>query len=158
MTAAIKPTSVRKSVTVEAPIARAFDMFTAGFGRWWPPSHSIGKSPIKTSILEQRMGGHWYEIGEDGSECDWGEVLAWEPPLRVLLAWRIGINWQFDPNLLTEVDIRFTALGEGATRVDLEHRLLENMGAAAGKAREIFDSQAGWTGILASYQAAAGAL
>ncbi|WP_026227890.1 SRPBCC family protein [Hoeflea sp. 108] len=158
MTIAIKPTPVRKSVMVDAPIARAFDVFTAGFGRWWPSTHSIGGSPIKTSIIEPRSGGRWYEIGEDGSECDWGEVLAWEPPARVLLAWRIGANWQFDPDLLTEVDVRFTALGDNATRIDLEHRLLENMGAAGEKAREIFDSEGGWTGILAAYMAAAGSL
>ena len=158
MTTAIKPTPVRKSVIVNASIARAFDVFTAGFGRWWPSSRSIGKSPLKTSIIEPRPGGRWYEIGEDGSECNWGEVLAWEPPARVLLAWRIGVDWQFDPALLTEVDVQFTALADNATRVDLEHRLLENMGPAAEKARGIFDSEGGWTGILAAYKAAAGSL
>ena len=99
-------------------------------------------------------GGRWYEIGEDGSECDWGEVLAWEPPTRVLLAWRIGVDWQFDPKLLTEVDVRFTAIGDGETRVELEHRQLENMGEAAAKAREVFDSEGGWGGLLAAYRSA----
>ena len=155
MTVAIKPAPVRKSVTVDAPIARAFDVFTAGFGRWWPASHSIGKSRIRNAVIEPRVGGRWYEIGEDGSECEWGEVLAWQPPNRVLLAWRIGIDWRFDPGLLTEVDVRFTALGDDATRVELEHRLLENMGEAAGTAREIFESDRGWTGLLASFRAEA---
>ncbi|ALA18058.1 MULTISPECIES: SRPBCC family protein [unclassified Chelatococcus] len=156
MTAMIKPAPVRKSVTVDAPIARAFDVFTAGLGRWWPRSHSIGKSPIASAVIEPRTGGRWYEVGEDGSECDWGEVLAWDPPTRVLLAWRIGVDWQFDPKLLTEVDVRFTAIGDGETRVELEHRLLENMGEAAAKAREIFDSEGGWGGLLAAYRASAG--
>lgn len=152
MTAVIKPAPVRKSVTVDAPIARAFDVFTAGLGRWWPRSHSIGKSPIASAVIEPRAGGRWYEVGEDGSECDWGEVLAWDPPTRLLLAWRIGVDWQFDPKLLTEVDVRFTAISDGETRVALEHRLLENMGEAAAKAREVFDSEGGWTGLLAAYR------
>jgi uncharacterized protein YndB with AHSA1/START domain len=153
MNVMINPAPVKKLVTVEAPIARAFDVFTAGFGHWWPATHSIGKSPIKTAIIEPRAGGRWYEIGEDGSECEWGEVLAWEPPAHVLLAWRIGIDWQYDPTLLTEVDIRFTALSENSTQVELEHRRLENMGEAAHKAREIFGSEGGWPGLLAKYQA-----
>jgi Uncharacterized conserved protein len=154
MTAVIKPAPVRKSVKVGAPIERAFDIFTTGLGRWWPRSHSIGKSPIASAVIEPRAGGRWYEIGEDGSECDWGEVLAWEPPTRVLLAWRIGVDWQFDPKLLTEVDVRFTAIGDGETRVELEHRQLENMGEAAAKAREVFDSEGGWGGLLAAYRSA----
>lgn len=154
MTAVIKPAPVRKSVTVGAPIERAFDIFTTGLGRWWPRSHSIGKSPIASAVIEPRAGGRWYEIGEDGSECDWGEVLAWEPPTRVLLAWRIGVDWQFDPKLLTEVDVRFTAIGDGETRVELEHRQLENMGEAAAKAREVFDSEGGWGGLLTAYRSA----
>lgn len=157
MTAVIKPAPVKKTVTVDAPIARAFDVFTAEFGRWWPATHSIGKSPIKNAVMEQRAGGRWYEIGEDGSECAWGEVLAWEPPTRVLLAWRIGMDWQFDPGLLTEVDVRFTALGNDTTRVDLEHRLLENMGEAAERARGVFESERGWGNLLAAYRAAIGA-
>lgn len=150
----IKPAPVRKSVTVEAPIPRAFEVFTSGFGRWWPATHSIGKSPIRTAVIEPRAGGRWYEIGEDGSECRWGDVLAWEPPGRVLLAWRIGIDWKYDPELLTEVDVRFTALGDNATRVDLEHRLLENMGETAARAREVFESEKGWSGLLAAYRTA----
>ncbi|MGO4837652.1 ATPase, partial [Rhizobiaceae sp. 2RAB30] len=76
MTVVIRPAPVKKSVTVNASIARAFDLFTSGFGRWWPATHSIGKSPIRNAIMELKTGGRWYEIGEDGSECEWGEVLA----------------------------------------------------------------------------------
>ena len=106
-------------------------------------------------MIEPRAGGRWFEIGEDGSECEWGEVLIWEPPTRILLAWRIGVDWQFDPNLLTEVDVHFSAPGGNATRVDLEHRLLENMGEAAEKVREIYGSDRGWAGLLAAYRGAA---
>ncbi|MER9231054.1 SRPBCC family protein [Mesorhizobium sp. M0622] len=153
MTTMIKPAPVRKSVTVEVPLDKAFDVFTTRFGRWWPASHSIGKSALTTAVIEPKAGGRWYEIGEDGSECDWGEVLAWDPPSRLTLAWRIGADWRFDPELLTEVDIRFVTLGENATRVELEHRLLENMGEAAEAARQAFESEGGWSGLLDRYAA-----
>lgn len=153
MTPVVKPAPVRKSVTVRASPARAFETFTAGFARWWPPSHSIGSAPMVRAVIEPRVGGRWYEIGEDGSECDWGEVLAWEPPQRLLLAWRLGADWRYDPKLLTEVEIRFVGLNDTETRVELEHRLLENMGAIAEQARQAFDADGGWGGMLAAYRA-----
>ena len=153
MTAAAKitPSPVRKSVTVEAPVRRAFEVFTKDFGTWWPATHSIGPTALKEAIIEPRTGGRWYEIGEDGSECDWGEVLAWDEPNRLVLAWRIGVDWRYDPNLMTEVEVTFIAVGENATRVDLEHRLLENMGDKAAAAHETFDSPGGWPGLLSAY-------
>ncbi len=155
MTATIKPAPVRKSITVDAPAGKAFEVFTKRFGSWWPASYSIGKSALKSAIIEPRAGGRWYEIGEDGGECDWGEVLEWEPPSRLLLAWRIRADWQFDPALLTELEIRFVPLGENSTRIELEHRLLENLGEAAEVARQSFESEHGWAGILAGYAAEA---
>lgn len=153
MNITIRPAPVRKSVTVQASVERAFDVFTQGFGRWWPASHTIGKSPMKNAVIEPQAGGRWYEIGEDGSECQWGDVLAWEPPTRLLLAWRIGGDWQYRKDLLTEVEVRFVLVNEGATRVELEHRLLENMGEGAESMRQVFESEGGWSGILAGYAA-----
>lgn len=153
MAVTIKPAPVRKSVTVSAPQSMAFDVFTAGFGQWWPASYSIGKSALKSAVIEPKTGGRWYEIGEDGAQCDWGEVLAWEPPSRVVLVWRIRADWRYDAALLTEVEVRFIPLGEQSTRVELEHRLLENMGEAADAARQTFESEHGWSGILAIYAA-----
>jgi uncharacterized protein YndB with AHSA1/START domain len=151
MTVTIKAAPVRKAVTVAVPPEAAFARFVERIGEWWPSGHSIGSSPQKTVVIEPRPAGRWYEVGEDGSECDWGEVLAWEPPGRLLLAWRIGADWRFDPGLLTEVEVRFLAADAGSTRVELEHRLLENMGAAAEGARASFESEQGWGGVLASY-------
>jgi uncharacterized protein YndB with AHSA1/START domain len=151
MTAIIKPAPVRKSVTVDVPVATAFEVFTSGFGRWWPASYSIGKSALKSATIEPKAGGRWFETGEDGTECDWGEVLAWEPPNRIVLAWRIRADWQYDPSLLTEVEIKFSEAGGNATRVELEHRRLENMGATGEAAREIFESDRGWSSILQNY-------
>lgn len=156
MSVTIKPAPVRRSVSVAAPPARAFEVFTSGFDRWWPRSHSIGDAPLKRAVLEGCAGGRWYSELEDGSECEWGEVLAWEPPRRVVLAWRIGADWRYHPDLLTEVEVTFTPEG-GATRVTLEHRLLENMGEGAEATRAQLDAEGGWNGILKLYAAVAAA-
>ena len=153
MTATISPSPVRRSVTVKASPARAFEVFTSGFSSWWPKTHSIGTVPLKTATIEPRAGGRWYETGEDGSECPWGDVIAWEPPQRIVLAWRIGTDWKFDPDLLTEVEVRFVPLAGGGTRVDLEHRLLENMGPKAEETAVMLDSEGGWGGILLGFGA-----
>ena len=154
MNLAIKPAPVRKTLVVAATPQRAFEVFTAGFDRWWPRTHSIGDSPLQTAVIEQRLGGRWYGLLENGVEAEWGDVLAWEPPTRLLLAWRIGADWNYDPGLLTEVEVVFTPEGEG-TRVNFEHRLLENMGAEGEGARASFDSEGGWTGLLQMFAAEA---
>jgi uncharacterized protein YndB with AHSA1/START domain len=147
----IKPAPVKKSVSVNATPERAFEVFTARFDAWWPRSHSIGEAPLKQAVIEGREGGRWYGRLENGAEADWGEVLAWEPPRRVLLAWRIGADWKYDPALLTEVEVTFTPEVGGATRVELEHRYLERMGAGGEGMRAAFDSDGGWQGLLKLY-------
>ena len=147
MSLAIRPAPVRKSVSVAASPQRAFEVFTAGFDRWWPRSHSIGEAPLKTAVIEPRVGGRWYGLLENGAEQPWGDVLAWAPPARLVLAWRIGADWTYDANLTTEVEVTFVPEG-AATRVTLEHRLLENMGAAGEGARANFDSEGGWGMLL----------
>ena len=143
----IQPAPVRKSIRVAAPPDRAFDVFTAGIGRWWPKSHKIGQADLDHPVIEPREGGRWYQLGTDGSQCDVGKVLAWEPPSRLVLAWQLNPEWQFDPDLITEVEVIFTADGEG-TRVDLEHRHLERMGERAEDMRGMIDSPNGWGHLL----------
>jgi uncharacterized protein YndB with AHSA1/START domain len=154
MNRTIKPAPVRHAITVSASPERAFEAFTSDIGRWWPPTHKIGAAAFRSAVIEPRAGGRWFEVGEDGRECQWGDVLAWEPPARVLLAWRIRPDWKFDPALLTEVEVKFTPTSDGGTRVELEHRLLENMGEGAEGARSTFESERGWPGILQRYRAA----
>jgi uncharacterized protein YndB with AHSA1/START domain len=149
----ISPAPVKKRVTVKAPPKKAFEVFTAGFSSWWPSGHKIGAAPWKETRIEPHVGGRWYEVGTDGSECEWGEVLTWEPPHRLVLAWRISLQWQYDPELLTEVDIRFTPTADGGTLVELEHRKLENMGPGAA---EVFGAETGWSGLLVMFAEAAG--
>lgn len=151
MTIRIQPAPVRRFVTVRAAPEKAFAVFTAGIDRWWPKTHSIGKSPQADVKLEPQAGGRWYEVGADGTTCDWGRVLVWEPPHRLVLAWQINADWTYDADLLTEVEVRFTALPEGGTRVDLEHRDLERFGDKADAVRASFDSDGGWAGLLAAF-------
>ncbi len=139
---------IRKTIVVEAPQERAFRVFTDSLDRWWPRQHQIGKVEMKEAVLEPRAGGRWYERGVDGSECEWGKVLSWDPPGKVVLAWQIDGKWQFDPKLVTEVEVRFIAEGPGRTRVELEHRNLERMGESAEAMRAIFESPGGWPGLL----------
>ena len=150
MNRTIEIAPVRKSVTVDGTPAEAFDVFTAGIDRWWPKSHHIGAAPIVASVIEPRVGGRWYELGEDGSHCEWGKVLAWEPPRRVLLAWQINGEWKYDAALVTELEVRFFSKGSG-TLVELEHRHLERMGASAEVARSAIDSPGGWSGLLNAF-------
>lgn len=154
MTPTIAVAPVRKSVRVNADPRRAFDIFTAGMTRWWPRQHSIGGSPIKEVVVEPQAGGRWFERGEDGTECQWGKVLAWDPPGRLVLAWQISTQWRYDPDLVTEVEVRFSADRDG-TLVEVEHRL-DGYGEAADKMRQVFDGPDAWELTLASFAKAVG--
>lgn len=152
--ATIRPAPIRKSLVVQTSIERAFEAFAARIGSWWPSFASIGSSPQADVIIEPRAGGRWFERGADGSECEWGKVLTWEPPSRLVLAWQIDGNFRYNPALITEVEVLFTALAERQTRVDFEHRYLERLGEQAVPARDRMDS--GWISILDAYGQLAG--
>ena len=147
----IAPAPVRKKIVVKATPDNAFKIFTEGMSGWWLKDKSIGSAPQKEVVLEPRVGGRWFERGEDGSECSWGCVLAWEPPTRLVLAWQINGSWQFDPALVTEVEVRFVAEGPRLTRVELEHRNIDRFGEQASAIRAAFDSEQGWPSLLASF-------
>jgi uncharacterized protein YndB with AHSA1/START domain len=145
--------TVRKTITVEAPQERAFAVFTEQIGSWWPlETKSIGSAKAQTATIEPHAGGRWFERGVDGSDCDWGRVVAYEPPDRVVLNWRISADWRHDPQINTEVEVRFIAESNERTRVELEHRgLREAYGEQAEQMQAIFDSPAGWADILGRY-------
>lgn len=152
MNGQIKPAPVRRSVLVAADPARAFAIFTGRMGAWWPKTHSVGQgSPQVDVVVEPQAGGRWYERTEDGGECPWGHVIAWDPPGRLLLAWQLDGTWRFNPDLVTEVEVTFTPEGEGQTRVLLEHRHIERFGDLAAATRDSLDSPGGWQGILDLY-------
>lgn len=142
-------TSVRKEITVEVSQARAFRAFTEEHGAWWPlATHHIGEKDAVTAVMEPHAGGRWFERAADGTECQWGRVLVWDPPGRIVLAWQIGANWKHDPDFVTEVEVRFVVLGPALTRVELEHRQLERFGEGAEAMRGAFESDGGWNGML----------
>lgn len=142
---------VRREVVVAASQEKAFDVFVRRMGSWWNPANSIGEEDLADVVIEPRTGGQWLEVGTGGTTCAWGRVLAWEPPDRVVLTWQLDTQWEFAADLETEVEVRFVALDEGSTRVELEHRNLEAFGEDASQMRGIFDSEGGWAGLLARY-------
>jgi len=144
---------VQSSITVQVSAPRAFEVFTAGIDSWWPRSHHIGSSPMTRTCIEQRAGGRCYSEQEDGTECTWGTVLEWEPPRRFVMAWQITPAWKFEPDLgkSSEVEVRFTPVGNNATRVDLERRHLERHGDGAEAMRKAVGAPNGWTGLLSMF-------
>src|SRR5580658_6612400 len=143
-------TPVSKSITVRAGAERAFRVFTEGIDTWWPRGHHIGKLPAKKFVMEGRTGGRCYTEQTDGSECDWGQVIEWEPPRRFVMAWQVSPTWQYEPDVAksSEVEVRFTPERDGSTRVDLEHRGFERHGAGWEQMRAQIDTQGGWGGML----------
>jgi uncharacterized protein YndB with AHSA1/START domain len=117
----------------------------------------VGKAPAVDAIVEPHVGGRWYERGDDGSTCQWGSVLTWEPPSRLVLSWDITADWQYDPALKTEIEIRFIAEGKSATRVELEHRRLDRYGARRDEMRRVFDTEGDWGRLLQGFAQVAAA-
>ena len=155
MTATIAP--VLKSVTVRTGADHAFKVFTEGFDTWWPRSHHIGSSPMKRAVIEGFVGGRCYSEQVDGTDCPWGEVTIWEPPRRFVFAWLITPEWKYQPDRAkaSEVEVRFTPLGDGTTRVDLEHRHFERYGEGGEKMRDGVGSDGGWGGLLQIFKTTA---
>jgi uncharacterized protein YndB with AHSA1/START domain len=150
------PNVVRKVVNVHAPQVVAWRVFTEKMGSWWPLAHyKIGKANAVDAVIEPRVGGRWYERGDDGSMCQWGSVLVWEPPSRVVLSWDINADWQYDPTLKTEIEVRFIANEGNRTRVELEHRNLDRYGKRRDEMRRIYDTQGDWGRLLEAFAHAA---
>jgi uncharacterized protein YndB with AHSA1/START domain len=139
-------TSVRTSTVVEAPIERAFSVFTDGFGSFKPPEHNLLEVEIAETVFESHVGGNIYDRGVDGSECRWARVLAYEPPNRVVFSWDISPQWQIetDQDKTSEVEVRFIAEAPDRTRVELEHRNLDRHGEGWEASREGVGGDQGW--------------
>jgi uncharacterized protein YndB with AHSA1/START domain len=146
-------TSVKASIVVEAPIERAFAVFTEEFGRFKPPEHNLLQAEIAETVFEPRAGGHLYDRGVDGSECRWARVLAYEPPTRVVFSWDISPHWQIETDLekTSEVEVRFVPEAEERTRVELEHRNLERHGEGWEGVRDGVAGGDGWPLYLRRY-------
>ncbi len=139
-------TSVNRSITVEAPIETAFEVFTQGIETWWNPDHHILQAPLREMVFEPRVGGHIIDRGIDGSECRWSRILAYEPPGRVVFSWDINLAWQIesDPEKTSEIEVVFTAEGPDRTQVSLEHRHIDRHGEGWETMRGAVGSEGGW--------------
>jgi uncharacterized protein YndB with AHSA1/START domain len=137
------------TVTVKAAPARAFEIFTGDIGRWWPKGKTPADQPHVDIIIEPQVQGRWFERDENGNETQWGRVIIWEPPSRVVLGWQLNSQFEFDPSFLTEVELTFAPAGAGQTLITLEHRNLERFGANA----ETFKGRLsrGWPYFLSAF-------
>lgn len=145
--------AVRTEIIVEAPIERAFEVFTERFGDFKPREHNMLAVPITQTVFEPRVGGHIYDRGADGSECRWARILAFDPPDRVVFSWDISPRWQIetDPGRTSEVEVRFVAETPHRTRVELEHRHLEHHGSGWQDVRDGVAEEDGWPLYLTRY-------
>jgi len=148
-------TTARASIVVDAPIERAFRVFTEDFGRFKPPEHNMLGLDIAETVFEPHVGGYLYDRGTDGRECRWARVLAYDPPNRVVLSWDISPRWQLetDPDRTSEWEVRFTAETAERTRVEIEHRNLDRHGDGWEGVREGVAGDEGWPLYLQRYAA-----
>jgi uncharacterized protein YndB with AHSA1/START domain len=148
-------TTVRRHVLVNAPIREAFRAFTERFGDFKPREHNLLQAAIEETVFEPRVGGHIYDRAVDGSECRWARILVYDPPDRVVFSWDISPRWQLEtnPDLTSEVEVRFFAETSDHTRVELEHRNLDRHGSGWESVRDGVDNEAGWPLYLRRYAA-----
>ncbi|MDQ4007772.1 MAG: SRPBCC family protein [Actinomycetota bacterium] len=146
MTSTTEETAVHHQITVEVSAERAFKVFTEQFDQIKPREHNMLGVPIAQTVFETYAGGAVFDRGEDGSECRWARVLAFEPPERFVISWDISPQWQVeaDPDRTSEVEVRFVAEGPTRTRVELEHRHLDRHGAGWESARDGVGGEGGW--------------
>jgi uncharacterized protein YndB with AHSA1/START domain len=144
---------VRKSIVVNTGVERAFALFIDQFDAIKPREHNLLSVPIAETVFEPRVGGHIYDVGIDGSRCEWSRVLAYEPPSRVVISWDIGPRWQLeaDPAKTSEVEVRFIAESDDRTRVELEHRHLDRHGDGWQAVADGIEGDAGWPLYLSRY-------
>ena len=145
---------VRRHVVVQAPLDRAFTVFTERFGDFKPKEHNLLGVAIAETVFEPKVGGHIYDRGDDGSECRWARILAYDPPHRVVFSWDISPQWQLetDPDLTSEVEVRFVAETPERTRVELEHRHLDRHGPGWQAVSDGVDGEEGWPLYLQRYR------
>ena len=151
----VADTVVRKEIVVEAPIERAFSVFTDRIGDFKPREHNLLRAAIAETVFEPRVGGNIYDRAVDGSECRWARILVFDPPDRVVFSWDISPRWQIEtnPDLTSEVEVRFFAETPERTRVELEHRNLDRHGTGWESVRDGVDNEAGWPLYLQRYAA-----
>lgn len=147
---------IRRQIVVPSAPLEAFRTFTEDLATWWPPEYSWSGDVLEHIGLEPREGGHCYEIGPRAFRCDWGTVLTWDPPVRLILAWQVGMDRVPIPNLAraSEIEVTFTALADTQTQVDFEHHAFSRHGKRAQAYCRALNAPMGWTYILDRYASA----
>ena len=160
MTSAVISLPVRKTLAVRTSVEDAFAVFTEDVDSWWPRTHHIGATPMTRITIEGRQGGRCFTKHEDGTERDWGRVLAWEPPRRLMFSWQMTHDWKYEPDVArsSEVEVRFVPIGRDATRIELEHRFFDRHGEGGSVIRGNVDAPNGWTLVTSLYAQRVGVL
>ena len=140
---------IRLTFEVECPIEHAFAVWTTRIDRWWPRDHTVSAEQDLTVVLEGRPGGRIFERRASGVEHDWGEITIWEPPTRLGYPWHLNR----ERSDATDVEVRFLAHGDATTKVEIEHRGWERLGADGERWRD--RNQGGWMTLLPHYTTAA---
>jgi hypothetical protein len=139
---------LRMSFDVGCSAEHAFAVWTSGIGAWWPRDHTVTGQADLVVILQSGVGGRIYERTVDGAEHDWGEVTVWRPPEQLAYLWHL----RQDRADATEVEIHFVPQGADRTRIEIEHRGWERLGATGGELRN--RNRAGWETLLPHFVAA----
>jgi hypothetical protein len=140
---------LRLSFDIECAPAHAFDVWTTRLSAWWPKGHSTSGDRDTVVTLEPGVGGRIFERTPDGTEIDWGEITAWEPPRRLGYLWHIGR----DRSGATDVELTFADRGDGTTRLEIVHSGWERLGAAGTAWRDANTN--GWSSLVPAFAAAA---
>lgn len=132
---------VRKTVTVQASIEQAFEIFATKPLEWWPHDHVFVKDRVAIEI-EPAVGGRYFETGADGEQIAWGVIREWDVPNRIVMTWRVGPGWQpiYEDDAASFIEVDFTAVGPDTTEVALTHAQLHRHGELG---RQIFAALSG---------------
>ena len=142
---------VSEKIIIHAPVTHVFDVFTRELGDWWPPDLTFSGADFQAAGSEHLQGGNWFEVNRSGIRTDWGEVLVWQPPERVILSWRVSVTrTQEPPDKASQVEFRFQVAEPDSTEVLVQHSNFARHGKAAEAMRAGMASDAGWRAILAS--------
>ncbi|MFT3791240.1 MAG: SRPBCC family protein [Rudaea sp.] len=149
--------SVISEVTVPLSLNDAFELFTTQFGRWWPRDYSYSREVLDTIVLGNGQGQWCYERGPHGFRCDWGRIIEWAAPAKLVFTWQVGPKSipQPNPNNASLVTVRLAERSAGQTIVTVEHSDFAKHGEGAVQYRDEMASEYGWSFILQQYVAAA---
>lgn len=145
--------AIHKTLMLPVSAERAFDVFAKELGAWWPPEYTWSQDVLVAIAIEPGQDGHCYELGPHNFRCDWGRVLIWEPPHRLVFTWQISPKREPEPNpaRASEIEVRFESDGPLTTRLEFEHRGFGRHGEDGAEYRAMLDSPPGWPYILNRY-------